>query len=557
MSYLVHNYYCTLTKVTYSGAVRRARHVPTIRWAGVWGVMLMLRGGFFGYFATIVAAAVLNTGPTSAAVVSAFCCADLEERIAELEATAANKGNRKMSLSISGSINRVVLWWDDGRSSGTYYGLDSGILTSRFIFSGIAKMTPKVTTGFQILINQRGANTLNVSQLDEDGKLSTYFPNVNSSATGPIGIPSLNAHNTDALFADARNVYWWLEHEDLGRLSVGRLDMAGVWTTIDLTSNVFNAGSGSVALVNGNFLIRGPAGQYYTMVWGNITDPANAFNRSEQVRYDSPTWKGFIYSASVGEAGDYWGTMLRYFGEHSGFRIVGQLGYERVTDVATPGVLDPANAAYTGRTPNITGKSLALSAMHLPSGLFMQGHFISADFGGDIIGATSGYFGEGTVHKKSAHQLFLQGGISKNWLEYGATSIYGEYIISQDYGADLTNATGTTLGRDYLAPANTTGFTAVRGVTSTDLRTWGFGIAQDFHPASTVATSFASLFSVVSTTIYVGYRHFDPDIRCTDLIAAVACSGGASVAAAPGTFAIHKLAAEPIDVVISGARVQF
>jgi hypothetical protein len=84
-----------------------------------------------------------------------------------------------------------------------------------------------------------------------------------------------------------------------------------------------------------------------------------------------------------------------------------------------------------------------------------------------------------------------------------------------------------------------------------------FGIAQDFHPASTSASSFANLFGVVHTTIYVGYRHFAPDIRCADLIAAMACSGGVSVAAAPGTFAMHKLAAEPIDVVISGARVRF
>jgi hypothetical protein len=512
---------------------------------------------FFRYISIIVAALALNTGPISAAVLNGSCCDDLEQRIAELEATAASKGNRKMSLSISGSVNRVVLWWEDGRSSGTYYGLDNGNLTSRFLFSGRAKMTPKVTTGFEILIAARGGTAPNVSQLDEDGKLTPFNPNVNTSATGPIGIPSLNAHNVDPSFADARRVFWWLEHEDLGRLSVGRLDMPGVWTTIDLTGNVFNVGSGSLALINGGFYIRGPAGQYYAMMWVNVTDPGTAFNRSEQVRYDSPTWKGFIYSASVGEAGDYWGTMLRYFGEHGGFRTVGQLGYERSTDVATPGVVDPANPAYTGQTPNVTGKSLALSAMHLPTGLFVQGHFISADFGGDIIGAPSGYFGEATVHKKSAHQLFLQGGISKSWSEYGATSIYGEYIISQDYGADLTNATGTTLGRDYLAPANTTGFTAVRGVTSTDLRTWGFGIAQDFHPASTAATSFANLFTTVNTTIYVGYRHFAPDIRCADLIAAVACSGGASVAAAPGTFAIHKLAAEPIDVVISGARVQF
>jgi hypothetical protein len=165
-----------------------------------------------------------------------------------------------MSLSISGSINRVVLWWEDGRSSGTYYGLDNGNLTSRFLFSGSAKMTPKVTTGFEILIAARGGTAPNVSQLDEDGKLTSFGPNVNTSATGPIGIPSLNAHNVDPSFADARRVFWWLEHEDLGRLSVGRLDMPGVWTTIDLTGNVFNVGSGSLALINGGPILRDDVG---------------------------------------------------------------------------------------------------------------------------------------------------------------------------------------------------------------------------------------------------------------------------------------------------------
>ena len=42
------------------------------------------------------------------------CCGDLEERIAELEATTARKGNRKVSLAIYGQVNEAVLFWDDG-----------------------------------------------------------------------------------------------------------------------------------------------------------------------------------------------------------------------------------------------------------------------------------------------------------------------------------------------------------------------------------------------------------------------------------------------------------
>ena len=38
------------------------------------------------------------------------CCADLEERVAELEATTVRKGNRKVSVKLSGQVNRAVIW---------------------------------------------------------------------------------------------------------------------------------------------------------------------------------------------------------------------------------------------------------------------------------------------------------------------------------------------------------------------------------------------------------------------------------------------------------------
>ena len=56
----------------------------------------------------------LSAGSASAADLGGNCCADLEERIAELEATTARKGNRKVSLTISGWVCQQVMWWDDG-----------------------------------------------------------------------------------------------------------------------------------------------------------------------------------------------------------------------------------------------------------------------------------------------------------------------------------------------------------------------------------------------------------------------------------------------------------
>jgi len=478
----------------------------------------------------IAAALGLIVGVSSAraADLGGNCCADLEERIAELEATAARKGNRKMSLTITGQVHRAVVWYDDGKNSTTYYGLDNTNSSSRFIFTGSAKITPKVSTGFEIMIEiEAGGTSSKVNQFDEDGKVGAQ-----------IGGPgSFNAHNVDAYFGDARHAAWWMEHADLGRITVGRWESAGVLGTIDLTGHLFLPASSSFILLNGGFFIRGTGGQYFAATWGNIGDPSsNNPGRTELVRYDSPSYQGFIYSASVAEAGDYWGTMLRYANEFNGVRIAGTVGYERITDVATPLVVNPTDVAFTGRRPNIDVWGFALSAMHVPTGLFVQGHYNHADFGDQVIGAASGYWGQSTTNKKPADQWLIQAGISKNWFGYGNTSIYGEYGVATDWGADFTTG-GATIGRNYT----TAGFIAVNGVVGTEETIWGLGIVQKFDAAA--------------TDLYIGYRHFDADIKCADATAASAtCSGGVAVGAAS---VVHKLQTEGIDVIVMGARVLF
>ena len=48
------------------------------------------------------------------------CCSDLEDRVADLEATTVRKGNKKVSVTLYGQVNKAVLWWDDHVESNTY-----------------------------------------------------------------------------------------------------------------------------------------------------------------------------------------------------------------------------------------------------------------------------------------------------------------------------------------------------------------------------------------------------------------------------------------------------
>jgi hypothetical protein len=447
-----------------------------------------------------------------------------------------------MSLTVTGQVHRTVIWYDDGKASTTYYGLDSTNSSSRFTFTGSAKVTPKVTMGFEIMIEiEAGGTSSKVNQFDEDGKVGGQISGSAAPAT------SFNGHNVDAYFGDARRAAWWVEHADLGRITVGRWESAGVLGTIDITGHIFLPASAAFGLLNGGFFIRGPAGQYYAMQWASIADPAsNNPGRTELVRYDSPSYYGFIYSASIAEAGDYWGTMIRYAGESGGFRLAGTVGYERVRDRATPSTVDPTNVAFTGPAPDIQVWGAALSVMHVPTGLFLQGHYNHADFNAPF-NVAAGYWGNtGGATQKPANQWLVQGGIQKNWFGYGNTSVYGEYGQANDWGASDAGrsfAGNTSTASCVVGGAGGTGnavcsstiqnFTAVNGVTDTTLTVWGVGIVQSF--------------SAAATDVYVGYRHMDADIKCN---AGANCAG--TVGAGPG-----KLSTEGIDVIVMGARVLF
>ena len=114
---------------------------------GIWGrTNLALVLGVVGLFAAT---------PASSADLGGDCCADLEERVAELEATTARKGNRKVSLTISGWVNEAVFWWDDGTEKNVYVGTNS-IEQSRFRFLGEAKIDKDWSAGYILEIGIQG-----------------------------------------------------------------------------------------------------------------------------------------------------------------------------------------------------------------------------------------------------------------------------------------------------------------------------------------------------------------------------------------------------------------
>ncbi|NJR75018.1 MAG: porin, partial [Scytonema sp. CRU_2_7] len=139
------------------------------------------------------------SGHANAADLGRTCCGDLEERISELEATVARKGNRVVSLQISGHIVRELLFWDDGDQSDIYVVDPGTTLASNFKLTGEAQIKPGWSAGFNVHIEVLSAQSLFVDQLNDDA--------------GEDGLSALHT-----------NVF--LKSDQLGKLTIGKQSQA-------------------------------------------------------------------------------------------------------------------------------------------------------------------------------------------------------------------------------------------------------------------------------------------------------------------------------------------
>lgn len=317
----------------------------------------------------IAAAAGLFATSAMAADLGGNCCADLEERVAELEATTARKGNRKVSLTVYGQVNQALFWHDsdeaDAYRSDSVTIRDNGANMSRFGFRGEAQIRPDLTAGYVIEIG---------------------LSNVDLGMTG------------DNL--TIRHNYAYIDSKTFGRVSLGQ--------TSQVTDGLYEINLANAQKVPGviNEESAFMGGRYAATFADNI-DGA----RKQGVYYRTPSLAGFVLSAGFShdtddgadDSNDYWEVALRYAGEFNGIRVAAGIGYRKMED--------NTSAVWVADQEVILGSA---SVMHTPTGLFVSGGYASVD--------TNHAFDAG-----AKDSFWVMAGIEKNWFGYGNTTLFGEY----------------------------------------------------------------------------------------------------------------------------------
>ena len=192
----------------------------------------------------LVAAGLLASATgASAADLGGNCCADLEERIAELEATTARKGNRKVSLTVSGWVNQQITFWDDGRASDVYIHDLGSTLGSHVKFTGAATISPGWSAGYVLHIEAINSDGLTTDQNNAQGPaLYNLLATNNALAHGsPSG---LGGGLGGGRGVQVLQSYWFVKSESLGKVSVGLQSQASDNTAILVD------GSGSLISAN-------------------------------------------------------------------------------------------------------------------------------------------------------------------------------------------------------------------------------------------------------------------------------------------------------------------
>jgi len=427
--------------------------------------------------------------PAKAADLGGDCCADLEERVAELEATTVRKGNKKVSVTLSGWVVKTANWWTDEDVDGFFVGDKGYDLGSRFAITGSATIAPGWSAGYNLTMLATSdlfatAGTLAASnQFIEGG--GTYF-------TGGF----------NPLYS-----YMYIKSDTYGTLNWGHLSpasdnpavLADISGTVIESNFVFFEGSSFFLRPTGGGSGLGALsglsyGSFLTCSGLGANIGADCFGAAmPAVRYDSPTFGGFRIETSYGTNSltgpaanfgatttddNFWDIAAFYNDDWGNFKVSAAYAYTWQESSA----FIPKN--------EVDLHQVGATIMHAPSGLGIYGTYSYED--GGLLPNTD--------------MWGVKPFIKRTWNPLGATVLFGEYAEYNDmYGllgsTDVCAAgAGPMLGSPLCAstanPVNVTG---------SEVQRWGLGAVQEIDAAA--------------MHVFARWQHIDgPDVNFQDTV---------------------------------------
>lgn len=450
------------------------------------------------------------------------CCADLEERVADLEATTVRKGNKKMSVEIYGRVNRQINFWDDGSESNAYV-LNNSYSTTRFGIRGKGKTgVSDVNAIYVIEIEQFADQTRFANQFNDNPDVNTQL-RVRKSA---IGLDSKKYGRI------------WLGLQEMAKDNINKDTVVIKGLEQTMTQDFYN---------NWSFFLRpkgfkgaeGMSNIRYQDIARCYSTGSSAFDcstRRNEVRYDTPDFYGLVASASWGED-DIWSASVRYQKEWDNWKVGAGYAYEDFTDELVNN--GGGGVFFQGFKRDMKEWAGSFSVLHKPTGLWVWGGNSNSE--NNDIGA------EGFITGKAPpvmHSWDIAGGIYRDFFAPGKTTIWGGYTWDSDGlgGFNRTTVSSSVSGTasSYAVWNGRVAANRIPGIgfdtetTGSETNKWYIAVDQAIDSAA--------------MNLYMGYQHIMPDISLVTN----------SLAFSPkGKIKNVPIELDDFDVFFTGGRIQF
>ena len=299
---------------------------------------------------------------------------------------AVKAGNPKGSVKLYGQVNKAVLYSNDGEN-GDVYLVDNDNSSTRVGLEGTIKPNEKYTIGTRIEVEYQ---------------------------TNPSNLVNQEDKRVEDIGFQKRHLDLWVDANTYGKFSLGYGSTAS-----DGTSEMDLSGTGVV----GYSAIADMAGGqlFYDKNTNTLSDtPINAafsnmdgLGREERIRYDSPSFSGFVGSASyVAEGGG--DLAVRYTSQMDAFKLAAAVAY-----------------ANPGSSSDIVDDQLAgsVSVLH------------DSGFNGTFAMGTRDQKGAGV---DDAGFFYTKFGYRGRWCPLGVTSLSADYGRFSDF--DVNGDDADTIG---------------------------------------------------------------------------------------------------------------
>ncbi len=202
-------------------------------------------------------------------------------------------GEDDIRLTLSGQVNRGVLFADNGTDSEVFH-VDNDNSSTRVRFVGEGDLNDDITVGTQIEV-----------QFESNSTAAISFNQSGSSDTNNFTERKLELYFDSDQFGRV-----WLGQGDTASNSTSEVDLSG--TSVVGYSGIADM-AGGLEFDNGREI-------------GDAFSNLDGLSRDDRLRYDTPNFGGFVASASAVES-DEWDAALRFSGEIAGIRTAAAVAY--------------------------------------------------------------------------------------------------------------------------------------------------------------------------------------------------------------------------------------